>query len=333
MASPSPAPATTTRPSRRTLGALLAAAALGAALLWIVVHQQRQYGALARQLERTEVELRTVREQAAQTQAALERLTTEFKDAQSNAAALDSLVADLTRGSDELALLEVERLLTLAAQDLQFGGDVPGALAAVAAADARLARNETARLAPLRRAIVRDLERLRAVPAVDYNGIALKLDQLAQGADDWPLLAQVEAGAAQAETAAPRPAPPPAPSGWQRLKDWLNAEFGELVRVREAATPEALLLNPTQQQLARQQFKLRLLAARLALDARDGMRFRADLAQAQALLARYFDAKAPAVAAAAAQFKQIAATALRVDLPNVNDSLNAVRALRPAAPR
>jgi uncharacterized protein HemX len=321
---------------RRAFGVLLAAVVLAAILIWIVVHQQRQHSVLTQQIERTQAELRSTREQLAQTQTALERLRTELEDAQGNAAALDSLVADLTRGSDELALLEVERLLTLAAQDLQFGGALQGALAAVVAADARLVRNETARLAPLRRALVRDLERLRAVPIVDYNGIALKLDQLARAVDDWPLLAQVESGGATAAAtpvSAGAPSAPVAAGGGQRLLDWLNAEFGALIRVRVAPTPQALLLDPTQQQLLRQQFTLRLLAARLALDARDGVRFRADLTEAQALLARYFDAQAPAVAAAAAQLKQIAATALRVDRPNVNDSLTALRALRPAAAR
>ena len=39
--------------------------------------------------------------------------------------------------------------------------------------------------------LARDIERLKAAPAVDFTGMALKLDQLASSVDSWPLLAAV----------------------------------------------------------------------------------------------------------------------------------------------
>ena len=90
--------------------------------------------------------------------------------------ALEQLYADLSRGRDEAALVEVERLITLGAQELQISGNVPTALAALQTADTRLARLESPRFLPLRRVLARDIERLRAAPAVDITGIALKID-------------------------------------------------------------------------------------------------------------------------------------------------------------
>lgn len=265
------------------------------------------------------------------------RLEEEIERVKEQRAAVDQLHAELTRGRDDVALIEVERLVTLAAQELQLTGNVAAALAALQSADARLARLERPQLVNLRRAIGRDIDRLRAVPAVDLTGLALKLDQIAQGIDAWPLLA--EAAARPARTAAPKQgvekqgAETASDGLAARLRAWLAREFGDLVRIREVDTPEALLLSGAQQQLVRQQLRLRLLDARLALLARNDRLFRADLAEAQTLLARYFDTKHPGAAGAAVQLRQIAQATLRVELPALNDSLGALRALRPAATR
>ena len=191
---------------------------------------------------------------------------------------------------------------------------------------------------PLRRALARDLERLRAVPAVDATGIALKLDQLIAGADVWPL-ANAPAAPPPPAKAAPRPPlkkseadPEPAaaapPSAWQTVRAWLAAEFGDLVRINEVGTPEALLLSAEQGKLVRGQLKLRLLGARLALLARNDRLYQADVDSAQTLLALYYDGRHAGVAAAAATLRQLRSTALSFDVPALADSQAAVRAAR-----
>jgi uncharacterized protein HemX len=262
-------------------------------------------------------------------------LEAQLAEEQGQREALQQLYADLSRGRDEAAVVEVERLVANAAQDLQLAGNVNAALAALQAADARLARLDNARLLPMRRALARDIERLRAAPAVDVTGMALKLDQLAQGAESWPLLSDGRPVA----RGAPASGSPPPPQGaandaWARLRAWVAREFGDLVRIREVATPEALLLGPAQQQLVRQQLRLRLLGARQALLARNDRVFRADLVEAEALVTRYFDAAAPAVTAAVTQLRQLAKSALSVEVPSIGESVAASRQLRAgAAPR
>ena len=61
--------------------------------------------------------------------------------------------------------------------------------------------------------------------------------------------------------------------------------------------------------------------------------FRADLHEAQALITRHVDTRQPNVAAALATLKQLGSTALSVDVPQINDSLAAVRAARIAPGR
>ncbi|HTN50662.1 MAG TPA: uroporphyrinogen-III C-methyltransferase [Burkholderiaceae bacterium] len=274
---------------------------------------------------RADAEARAARERAMVLEA---RLAEE----QSQREALEQLYSDLSRGRDEAVLVEVERLVAVASQELTVSGNVNTALAALQTADLRLARSDNARFLPLRRIIARDVERLKVAPTVDITGMALKLDQIATGIDGWTLLSDVRpAGMALDGTAADTVGPSPGAPRWERWLERLRSELGDyrdLVRLRRVDTPESLLLQPQQQQLARLQIKLRLLSARQALLMRNDRLFRADLGEAQALVARYVDVKQPSVAAAVATMKQLSSTALSVEVPQINDSLAAVRAAR-----
>ncbi len=273
-------------------------------------------------------------EQASKRLEELERATVESAD-------LAAVSAPPSR--EEALLLEVERLVTLAMHDLQLTRQTATAIAALELADARLASTNVPRWQPLRRAFGRDLERLRALPAVDVTGIALRLDQLIAGADVWPLViapTPPPATPLSATKAVPRPPakkgeavrepqPPPPPNAWERARAWLAAEFGDLVRIREVATPEALLLTAEQGKLVRQQLKLRLLGARAALLARNDKLYHADLENAQTLLALYFEGRHQGVAGAAAALRQMNTTVLAAaDLPTLAESQTAVRAAR-----
>lgn len=346
MAQPAPAPATAETSAASPTSAARSARPLrfvlllGVALLALVsaigiVMLNGEVRTLREQLAQSRGALAAADELAAQrdrdAQARIERLEADLARLHEQRADLDQLHADLTRGRDDLALIEVERLIMLAAQEVQSANGLPAALAALQGADARLARIGGPQGVTLRRAIARDLERLRAAPTVDITGMALKLDQLAQAVDALPLLAEAAARPSTPVRSTARPAAPSPPeAGWTRVRTWLAGEFGDLIRVREVDTPEALLLNGPQQQLVRHQLKLRLLDARQALLMRSDRLYRADLSEAQALLTRYFDVRAPGTVSAQAQLKQLASLPLSVDLPQASDSLAALRGLRQA---
>jgi len=274
---------------------------------------------------RADAEARSARERAA-------LLDARLAEEQGQREALEQLYADLSRGRDEAVLVEVERLVAMAGQELAISGNVNTALAALQTADARLARADSARFLPLRRVIARDVERLKVAPTVDITGLALKLDQLAVGAELWPLISDPRpAPQAAAGKAVDLQAPSPGSRWWERWIERLQSELGEyrdLVRLRQVDTPDSLLLQPQQQQLVRLQIKLRLLNARQALLGRNDRLFRADLAEAQALMTRYVDTRQPNAAAALGLLKQLGSTPLSVDVPQINDSLAAVRAAR-----
>jgi uncharacterized protein HemX len=295
------------------------------------IGELQQAAALANEsAARADAEARAARQQAALLEARLAELESQRE-------ALEQLYADLSRGRDEAVLVEVERLVMLASQELQFSGNVPTALAALQTADARVARLEAPRFLPLRRVLARDIERLKAAPAVDVTGIALKLDQLITGVDGWTMLADA---AGPASTNAPPPRPASAArrgdTWWERTWETVQRELGEyrdLVRIRTVDAPDTMLLTQQQQNLVRQLLRLRLLNARQALLARNDRLYRADLAEAHTLMTRHFDAKNRETAAALGSMKQLASAPLSVETPNVNDSVAAVRAARTAPTR
>jgi uroporphyrin-III C-methyltransferase len=264
-------------------------------------------------------------------EARMEDMSRELEQVKSQRAALDQLYLELARGRDEATLLDVERLITLAAQDVRFTGHVAGALNALQAADARLARMDRPQYVGLRRALSRDIERLKGVPVVDVTGIALKLDQVAAAVDTLPMLSDPVVKPARAVAGATPPAAPAKQTPWDKIRGWIGDEFGDLVRIREIDTPDSLLLSNAQQQLLRGQLRLRMLDARQALLARNERLFRADMTEAQALLTRYFDVKGAAGGAVLLQLRQLGQSTLAVDVPGLDESLAAIRGTRPAA--
>ena len=270
-----------------------------------------------------------------QTQAALKEaqmrvgeLEARVADTHEQRVALEEMYRELSRSADDRVLSEVEQMLVLASQQLQLAGNVRGALAALQAADQRLARAEKLAAAPLRRAIGQDMEKLRAVPQLDTAGMALRIDQVIAQADTLPLV--IAETLPPARVARARPAED---QGFARVARDFWEEMKGLVRIRDLETQDAALLTPAQGYFLRENLKLRLLAARMSLLARDEAAFREDLKAAQAWISRWFDAKAKATAGALATLKQVADTPVNIAVPDINTSLAAVRTARTARER
>ena len=91
-------------------------------------------------------------------------LETRIAESQTQQAALEALYRDLAPSRDEIALSEIEQVLLVASQQLQLAGNVPSALTALQLADAKLQRLDRPQFVPLRRALARDMDQLKAVP-------------------------------------------------------------------------------------------------------------------------------------------------------------------------
>ena len=249
-------------------------------------------------------------------------LEARLAESQTQQAALEALYRELAPSRDEWALTEVEQVLLLASQQLQIAGNVSGALAALQVADAKLQRLDRPQFVPLRRAIGRDMDRLKAVPFVDVSGLSLRIDQAIAIVDSLPL-------ALEERIQVPPPDPPPKDeSAWRRFLREAWQDVRQLVRIENLDRPEAPLLTPPQQFFLRENLKLRLLAARFDLLFRDQGNFRADLSAADLWLKKYFDTRAKPAQTLQTLLKELRATDMTIELPGLAGSLDAVRVLQ-----
>jgi uroporphyrin-3 C-methyltransferase/uroporphyrinogen III methyltransferase/synthase len=138
--------------------------------------------------------------------------------------------------------------------------------------------------------------------------------------------------ATAAPMAAAQPTAPEALGLGQRVTEtWRNwshemwDDIRQLVRVRTVDTPEALMLSPSESYFVRENLKLRLLNARLALLSRNEGTFRDDLNSAQEQMLKYFDVRARSTQGAQALLRQVQANNVSIDVPDLSESLNAVR--------
>src|SRR5262249_16641354 len=131
------------------------------------------------------------REASAEAQVKLGVLEAKLAESQSQQIALEALYQELSRNRDEAALAEIQQSLLVARQQLQLAGNVKAALIALQNADSRLQRMERPQLTPLRKALNRDIERLKALPFVDTVGIAVRIDNVLAVVDTLPLSVEV----------------------------------------------------------------------------------------------------------------------------------------------
>ena len=257
-------------------------------------------------------------------QAKITLLEARLAESQAEQAALEALYRDLAPSRDEIAISEIEQVLLVASQQLQLAGNVPSALTALQLAEAKLQRLDRPQFVPLRRALARDMDRLKAVPYVDIVGMSLKLDQGIAAVDMLPL-------------AMDERVPPPAPdkaampaddSPWRRFFADLWSDAKQLIRIEVADRPAAPLVPMAQQYFLRENLKLRLLTARIALLARNDASFQADLSAVEAWLRQYFDTRAKPVQALQATVRQLATSPMPGETPDLNQSLEALRVLR-----
>ncbi len=302
-------------------------AALGLSLAASAVLWQR-LGGIQEQLARqsadsgaTAIEARTLareaQELARDTAARQAVAETRLNEVTMQRTQLEELMQSLSRSRDENLAMDIEAALRLAQQQAQLTLSPEPLLAALRAADQRLARASQPRLARVRTALARDIDRVKAAGSADVPALLVRIDELTRSIDELPLANAVGAASqarAQASTA-------PAAPWWLRALDIARDEARSLVRVSRIDRPEAALLAPEQAFFLRENVKLKLLNARLSLLARQTDLARSDLASATDALQRYFDAGARRTQAAAGVLQQLQVQVRSVDLPRIDETL------------
>ena len=347
--------------------------ALGAAALWLAWSTQQRVMVLEQQLVKRQEDsgamataaqllAKQAQETARDAAAKMALLEARVAEATLQRSQLEELIQSLSRSRDENVLADVEAAVRVALQQTAITGSIEPLVIALKQAEERLARQNEPRLEGVRRAMVQDLDRVRAAGAVDVATLAIRLDEAVRQVDELPLLSAPERrGAARpaARASAPASAAASAPraaasaplaaasrpavtamaeeaaaswsqtlrSGWAAVSSRVWDEVRGLIRVTPVDQPEAMLIAPDQAFFLRENLKLRLLNARLALLSRQFDTAQSDLRDALSALDRYFDRSNKRVVATAELLRQVSAQARQVVVPRPDATLAAIAAV------
>jgi uroporphyrin-3 C-methyltransferase len=349
--SPPSVPPPPARARRLPLWLGLLALLLTALALTIAWDSQRRIKSLERELvqrqdasQRDAAEARalarTAQDLARDASAKSALLEARVSEAAMQRSQVEELLQSVARSRDENVVADVEAAIRVAQQQSAITGSADPLIATLRQADERLARYNQPRLERVRRAVQRDLERTRAQGMVDVSTLTARLDEAVRLVDELPLLAEARArplaparpaASAAAASAASAPATPAgwrarATAWWQDALSQVGAELRALVRVTRVDHADAVLIAPEQQYFVRENLKLRLLNARLALFARQFEIAQADLRDAQAVLDKYFDRSSKRVLTASDALRQVSQQSRQGALPRPDESLAALAA-------
>ncbi|MBD9395477.1 uroporphyrinogen-III C-methyltransferase [Acidovorax sp. ACV01] len=340
-AAPMAAPAAPGRGGAVTLllGAVAAAALVSSGLLWQKLSSiQEQLARQSADSGAQAIEARTMARQAEElvreTAARLSVAEARVSEVALQRSQLEELMQSLSRSRDENLVVDIESAIRLAQQQAQLTGSLEPLVAALKSANQRIERAAQPRLAPVQRAIGRDLDRLTRATVTDTAGLLGRLDDLVRQVDELPVLNAVAQAAATrrlAATPAPEGTTPPNQGNlawWQAAlqRSWevVRDEARGLVRVSRIDQPEAILLAPEQTFFLRENLKLKLLNARLGVLARQFESARADLAAATVALNKYFDPASRRTQNAASTLQTAQASMKAAEQPRLDETLSAL---------
>jgi uroporphyrin-3 C-methyltransferase len=241
---------------------------------------------------------------------------------QSQQEVLQNLYHQLASNHEAAVLTEVEQLVAMASQQLRLNGNVKSALLALQSADEPLAKLNTAQATQLSEVLGNDINTLREFPQVDRLEATAQLEKLAQLCEHLPLISErqptevqpVKVAAVQDEAVAK------AKNFGAKIWD----KFKGFVSIDRIDNPEPPLLSPDHRFYLRENLKLRLLTARIALMQRDAVSYQADLKSANDWLLQYYDTNHPNGEKAIALIEQLSEHQVALEIPEVTASIEAI---------
>jgi uroporphyrin-III C-methyltransferase len=223
---------------------------------------------------------------------------------------LRSLLAELGKGRRAWLIAETENLLVIAQQRLALARDARLALEALRAADRQLEQLADPAYQPVRKQIAAEAAALEVYARQDLSSLAQRLGLLAGRLDGLPLAPEAHVPATAAGDS-----------------DFLREVWRDLQGlVRTRSTPEARrpLLLPEQKYFLRENLRLMLYGAQVALLHGDSATFDLNLRAARQWLRDHYDPQAGAVQDAQRELEAIV-KARPPALPELGAALRALR--------
>jgi uroporphyrin-III C-methyltransferase len=295
--------------------------AIATALVWLrldrVEKESKQRSAeISARTTLLEAQSKLIQDSARELTTRANSVEARITEAANQQAQLEKLYSNRSTDETDTLLADIEQSVSLANQQLMASGQVASALLLLQEADRGAVKSKSPSLLVVHRLLLKDIEKLKSAPAVDVIQLSNRLDSVAQAMDALPLLTDIANEKADAKNVGSNVKP-----------NWVT-DLKRLFSIHKVDDPTSLLLNPEQAFFVRQNAKLALASARLALFSRNETLFKADIQKASGALKTYFDNRSAKVGAQIANLEQLAATKIAIETPTLSETLNAIRSAR-----
>ncbi|WP_347253737.1 uroporphyrinogen-III C-methyltransferase [Leminorella grimontii] len=264
-------------------------------------------------------------EQLKSTEKKLDEQRLQLSSQSASLEALQSRVSTIAASDDAKVwhLSEADFLVKMAARKLWIEQDVATAVNMLKSADKSLAELNDPTLSEVRQAIIQDINAISGVSQIDFDGIALTLNELSDqimnlpsASTDWdntPISKESTEVSGELKD-------------WRQnlQKSWHNF-LSEFITIRARNVPEneltSPLLTPDQDTYLRENLRLKLLIAARAVSRHQGEIYSQSLDSVSTWIRAYFDPDAASTKAFLSQLDELSQQSISLDLPKTLKSL------------
>lgn len=305
--------------------------------------------AVGQRMQSAEAEVTPLRELSSETAGRLNALQSRLSGAEQRISELnlqrtqlEELMLSVSRSRDETLVQDLGSALRFAVQQAQLMGNPQPLIAALQVGIERIEAAANPRLAGVRDAMKNDLDVMQTETNTDVSLVVRDLAHLTRDVNkiamrdtapptDRTVTSDADTSAAPSPaiglatdpastTVAPSlldQAVTSVSSVWHSLSQAFVAQASQLVRVRAVAPTDELMLSPENAWVLRENLKLRLLSARLAVLSGQKQTALADISAVLQGIALYADPAAPSVVGLVGDLQQLQTTiaALHVPIP------------------
>ena len=305
--------------------------------------------AVGQRMQSAEAEVTPLRELSSETAGRLNALQSRLSGAEQRISELnlqrtqlEELMLSVSRSRDETLVQDLGSALRFAVQQAQLIGNPQPLIAALQVGIERIEAAANPRLAGVRDAMKNDLDVMQTETNTDVSLVVRDLARLTRDVNkiamrdtapptDRTVTSDADTSAAPSPaiglatdpastTVAPSlldQAVTSVSSVWHSLSQAFVAQASQLVRVRAVAPTDELMLSPENAWVLRENLKLRLLSARLAVLSGQKQTALADISAVLQGIALYADPAAPSVVGLVGDLQQLQTTiaALHVPIP------------------
>ncbi|GGK84289.1 uroporphyrinogen-III C-methyltransferase [Amphritea balenae] len=240
---------------------------------------------------------------------------------------IKQVTAEQKNTQKDWLLAEVEYLLRLANQRVLMEQTPQGALQLLRSADKILSETDDVTIYEIRKAVAADIAALEAVPALDTEGVFLRLGALNAQVTQLQVIPLTEqhklpeiVGQVTSEDFA---------SSWSEdvKQAWakVSDKFNQLVVIQDRSEPIEPLLSPQQSYYLQQNLHLMLEQAQLSLLQRKQKSYQNSLTKAQSWVSTYFEQNHSNTQALLKALKGLEEVEVAPEMPDISGSLAALK--------